>query len=550
MHKPRFESGVHASERLKGDDCRNQNVTAALAVANIVKSSLGPVGLDKMLVDDVGETTVTNDGATILKLLEVEHPAAKVLVELAQLQDKEVGDGTTSVVLIAAELLRRANDLVKTKIHPTSIISGYRLASREACKYIQETLTHKLDKTTPAAMRDMLLKAASTSMSSKIVNTDTDFFANMVVDAVMHVKMVNDKGDTRYPIKNCNILKAHGLSLHESQYIPGYALNCTRASQAMPTRVTGCKIALLDQDLRKFKLGLGVQVICSDAKALQGIQDRESDITKERIQMILNSGANVILTTKGIDDTAMKYFVEAGAIAVRRVHKDDMRRIARATGGSILLSMATMEGEEQFDLSALGTCEEVVETRVGDNEMLVFKGTKGQRACSLLLRGANSQMLDEMERSIHDSLCVVKRILESNDVVPGGGAVEAALSIYLENFATTLASREQMAIAEFAQALLCIPKQLAVNAACDATDLVAKLRADHNRAQTDPAQRALSNYGLDLSTGVIRDNLAHGVVEPSLSKVKALQFATEAAITILRIDDMIKMVKEEEHGGH
>jgi T-complex protein 1 subunit alpha len=295
-----------------------------------VKSSLGPVGLDKMMVDDVGETTVTNDGATILKLLEVQHPAAKVLVELAQMQDKEVGDGTTSVVIFAAELLKRANELVKRKIHPTSIISGYRIAAKEAVKYINGTLGVSSEK----LGRDVLLNAAKTSLSSKILNTDLPFFAQMCVDSVQHVRSVNAQGEVRYPVKAINILKAHGQSSRQSQFISGYALNNTRASQQMPSFVNGAKIALLDIDLRKFKLALGVQVVISDPKQLQAIQDRESDITKvhklasqtalgdtasiitdvthaqERIEKILSAGANVILTTKGIDEMAMKYFVE------------------------------------------------------------------------------------------------------------------------------------------------------------------------------------------------------------------------------------------------
>jgi len=264
--------------------------------------------------------------------------------------------------------------------------------------------------------------------------------------------------------------------------------------------------------------------------------------------MVLKAGANVILTTKGIDDAALKYFVDAGAIAVRRVKKDDLRRIAKATGATMCLTLANMEGDESFDASMLGSADEVVEERVGDNELIFVKGCKTSKSCSLLLRGPSDQMLDESERSIHDALCIVKRVLESNEVVVGGGAVEAALSIYLENFANTLGSREQLAIAEFAEALLVIPKTLAVNAACDATDLVARLRADHNAAQTDPKQAHLRWSGLDLTNGKIRNNQAAGVTEPAMSKLKGIQFATEAAITVLRIDDLITLEKPEQEG--
>ncbi|CAK9257004.1 unnamed protein product [Sphagnum jensenii] len=532
-------------DRQTGQDVRTQNVMACQAIANIVKSSLGPVGLDKMLVDDIGDVTITNDGATILKMLEVEHPAAKVLVELAELQDREVGDGTTSVVIIAAELLKRANELVRNKIHPTSIISGYRLAMREACKYINDKLAIKVEK----LGKESLINCAKTSMSSKIIGTDSNFFAKLVVDAVLAVKTTNDKGETKYPIKAINILKAHGKSAKESYLLNGYALNAGRAAQGMPKRVAPARIACLDVNLQRTKMQMGVQVLVTDPRELEKIRQREADITKERIEKVLKAGANVILTTKGIDDMALKYFVEANAIAVRRVPKEDMRHIAKATGATQVLTFADIEGGETFDAALLGTAEEVVEDRVSDDDIILIKGAKSSRAVSIILHGANDYMLDEMERSIHDSLSIVKRTLESNMVVAGGGAVEAALSVYLENLATTLGSREQLAVVEFALALLIIPKVLAVNAAKDATELVAKLCAYHHSAQTKADKQHLSGSGLDLIKGVVRNNVEAGVIEPSMSKVKIIQFATEAAITILRIDDMIKLFKEENQGG-
>jgi len=288
-------------------------------------------------------------------------------------------------------------------------------------------------------------------------------------------------------------------------------------------------------------MGLGVQIVLKDASKVEEIKSREADIVKERISLILKSGANVILTTKGIDDFCLKYFIEAGAMAIRRCKKDDLKRIAKTTGATLVTSLATLEGGESFDSSNLGEAEEVSQERIADDELTIIRGTKNSRASSIILRGANGLMLEEMERSLHDALCVVQRSLESNAVVPGGGAVEAALSIYLQDFARSLGSREQLAIAEFAEALLIIPKTLAVNAALDASDLVAKLLVHHATSQTDKSKKNLALSGLDLFEGKVRNSYEFGVLEPAISKIKQIKFATEAAITILRIDDMIKL---------
>ena len=549
-------------EREKGEDVRSQNVTAAMAVANVVKTSFGPVGLDKMLVNDVGDVLVTNDGATILQQLDIKHAAAKVLVELATLQDREVGDGTTSVVILASELLRRGNILVQRKLHPTCVIAGFRLAAQEATRYAQEVLAHKAGAT---MTRETLMAVARTSLASKVVghDADPDLFAALAVDALRRVTTDPDPvtGAVKTSVKAVNILKAHGASTRESVLVEGYALNCTGASQAMPKLVRGARIACLDMNLQRERLAMSVQVLVTDPDKLAAIRKREEEMAAERVRLILKSGANVVLTTQGIDDLCLKYFVEAGVLAVRRVLKTDLNRIARATGATVLLSLADVDTasgastDESFDASNLGHCDEVEQVRFADDECLVFRG-KSLRAASLILRGPNHIMLDEVHRSLHDALCIVKRTIESSSVIVGGGATDVALSVHLAAFANTLGTREQLAVREFAEALLVIPKTLAVNAAQDALDLVATLRAYHHQYHEaratgkplDDTVAAYAHYGLDLTTGHVRDNYKAGVLEPTMCKVKMIKFATEAAINILRIDEVIKLNPEPK--GH
>ncbi|KAJ1857767.1 chaperonin-containing T-complex alpha subunit Cct1 [Coemansia sp. RSA 1822] len=531
--------------RVSGQQVRSQNVMAAQSIANVIKTSLGPVGLDKMLVDDVGDVTISNDGATILQLLEVEHPAGKILVKLAQQQDTEVGDGTTSVVVIAAELLRRANELVKSHIHPATVIAGYRLACKEANRFIADQMAQKVD----TLGAEALVNVAMTTISSKILGTYGTFFAEMAVDALKAVRSQDGRGKARYAVGAVNILKVKGSSARESSWFTGHALYRPFTGAAMRRSVTSPCIAVIDFDITKTRMKLGVHIVIDNPDSLEAIRKREADISAERVRMLLDAGVTAVFSTRGIDDVYVKMFAEAGAVTVTRVPKDDARRIARGCGASVLTTLATLDGDEAVDVSALGSAELVEQVRLSDDDVVVVRGAREQHAATVILRGANDYMLDEMERSFHDSLCAVKRVLESGSVVPGGGAVEVALDIYLESFATTLGSREQLAIVEFANALLSIPKQLAVNAAKDSIELVAKLRAYHAAAQNaapDAPRSHLKHYGLDLHEGKLRDNVKAGVLEPAMSKIKMLKSATEAAINILRIDDMIKLVPEQQ----
>ena len=520
-------------ERETGKDVRTQNVMAAVAIANVVKSSFGPIGLDKMLVDDIGDVTITNDGATILKLLEVEHPAAKVLVELADLQDKEVGDGTTTVVILAAELLKYGNELILQKIHPSSVIHGFKLAMQECVNFMKNIIikTDGLD-------RKILEQVASTCISSKVIGgEDSEFFSKLAVDTMLKVKKIVN-GKAKYPVNAVTVLKAFGKSSKESLLVDGCAVNCTIASEQMPKEIDECKIALLDFDLMKEKMRQGIQLVLTDPAEVERCKQQEAEMVIRRVKMIIESGANVVFISGGLDDLCSKYFVEKGIAVAKRVSTRDLHRIAKSTGATVVESLVNLEGIEQFESSNLGSCKTFRQEKIGDNELIVLRGCGDGSSATVLLRGANTSMLDEMSRSLHDALCVLRRVLESNTVSVGGGSTDVSLSVHLSEYATTLEGREQLAVQAFADALTVIPKVLAQNAAKDATELLSQMKKHHYQAQKNNEKCYI---GLDLINGVVRNNLEAGVVEPAISKIKCIKFATEAAITILRIDDMIKL---------
>ena len=615
-----------AGDRQTGLPVLSSNITACLAIANVLKSSLGPLGLDKMLVDSIGEVTVSNDGATILKLLEVEHPAAKILVDLAQQQDEEVGDGTTSVVILAAELLKQAGELVAMRVHPSVVISGYRMACKEASRFLLEQMAVKAD----TLGKDVYVNCARTALASKILsslsmspsalaiggNPETaaglptaaavaassqgpTFFAQMAVDAVQAVKTPfgTKSNEFRYPVKAINILKAQGQSAQESVLVNGYAINVTPASQFMPRRVKAVKVACLDIDFQKGRLPNGISIEIHDPAALEACRHRELALALERIRKVLAAGANLILTCRGIDDPCMKPIIEANAMAFRRCRREDLKRIAKATGAAFVTSMAgglqdqgssssaaAAASEEVFEASQLGHADEAAMERFGDSDCLVIRGTRSTPCASVILRGPNDAALDEEERALHDALCVVKRTLESGLVVPGAGAVETGCSVHLDTLATSLASKEQLAVAAFARALLVLPRTLLANAGVagtDCVDLMTRLVHAHRTStgasglgslsisnasavgtatagstSTVPShdqqaiQKTLARTGLDLqctlhsSAPKLCDPFQCGILEPALVKLKAIKLACECAISVLRVDELIRVLPE------
>ena len=521
------------TSRTTGRDARRSNIYAAKVIAEALASSLGPRGMDKLLVDSFGNATITGDGATILKEMEVQHPAAKMLVEVARAQDDEVGDGTTTVVVLAGQLLTAAEELLDQEIHPTIVTEGYEKAMSEAVRILDE-IAEKVD----PLDREVLLKIAKTALSSKVVAEFKEHLAQLVVDAALQV--VEEK-DGKYTISldNIKIEKKRGESLEESQLIKGIVLDKEVVHPGMPKRIENAKIALIDAPLEVEKPEWTAKINITDPEQLKLFLDQEAEILRKKVERIRGSGASVVFCQKGIDDLAQYYLAKAGILAVRRVKKSDMEKLARATGARIVTRI------EDISPEVLGTAELVEERKVADEKMVFVEGCPNPKAVSILIRGGAEHVVDEAERAVHDALSVVRNVIREPRIVAGGGASETEIALRLKDLSKKLPSKEQLAVTKYAEALESIPAILAQNAGLEPVDVLADLRKEHAEGK--------KWIGINIFTGKVENMFNAGVIEPASVKKQVLKSATEAAIMILRIDDIIAASppkeKEKEKGG-
>ncbi len=503
------------TERSRGRDALRNNIQAAIAVADSVRSALGPRGLDKLLVDSLGDVVITNDGATILDEIDVQHPAAKLLVQVAKTQDQEVGDGTTTSVIVAGELLKRAEKLLDRKIHPTVIISGFKLAS-DKCTEILQRIANKIDPNNETHLKNV----AKTSLNSKATGGAKDLLAEIAVNAT---KAVMEEG--KVDIDMISIIQKQGKGLHDSELVQGIVIDKEVVNTRMPSSVETAKIALIDLALEIKKTEFDAKIRITDASMMDAFLDQEQNMIKGMADRIHESGANVVLCQKGIDDLAQHFLAKEGILAVRRVKKSDMEKLSKATGARIVTNLKDLTAD---DLGKAGFVEEV---QIGDEKLIYIKECANPKSVSVVLRGGTKYITDEGERALHDALCVVRDVLEDGWAVAGAGSPEIELHKSLKEYAGTIKGREQMAVDAFADAVEIIPRTLAENAGLDSIDVLVELRAAHEKGN--------ANIGINVDTGKNVDAFEAGIIEPLRVKRQALRSAREAAELILRIDDVI-----------
>ncbi len=507
-----------ASEN-KGRDAQRNNIFAAKLIAEIVKTSLGPRGMDKMLVDTLGDVTITNDGATILKEIDVQHPAAKMIVEISKTTDNEVGDGTTSAAVLAGALLENAEELIRDDVHPTIIVDGYRKAATKSLQVLD-----KIAIKVPPTDRKWLVKVARTSMASKLISKESDQLAQLAVDALLAV--AEKVGDSyRVDIDDVKVEKKPGSSLKETQLIRGIILDKEVVHAGMPKRIDSAKIALLNSPLEIEKTEFDAKINISDPHQIKQFLDEENAMLKTMVDKLVTSGANVVICQKGIDDIAQHYLAKNGILAVRRVKESDMTKLSKATGGRVVTNFDDLTEKD------LGKAQVVEERKVEEDKWVFVEGAKNPKSTTILVRGGTQRVTDEAERSMHDALMVVKDVIEHPSVVVGGGAPEEEIASELREWANSLSGREQLAVQKYADALESIPLTLAENAGMDPIDTQVELRAKHGAGK--------KWFGVNVLAGKVSDLESEEIFEPSAVKEQIIKSATEAASMILRIDDVI-----------
>jgi len=507
------------SSRSRGREAQHTNIMAARIIAETVKSSLGPKGMDKMLVDSFGDVTITSDGRTILDEMDVQHPAAKMMVEVAKTQDNEAGDGTTTAVILAGELLAKAEELIGKNIHPTIIIDGYKKALEKALEVLDKiAIPVDLNST------EYLRKAAMTSMASKLVAEHREYLADLAVKAILQVAEKED-GKYKVDVDDVKVEKKPGESVRDTMLINGIVLDKEVVHSGMPKRVENAKIALLDCPLEIEKTEFDAKINIESPEQMDAFLKQEEAMLKDMVEKLAAVGANVVLCQKGIDDMAQHFLARKGILAVRRIKKSDMEKLAKATGGKIITNLDDMSPAD------LGYASLVEERKIGDDKMTFVEGCKHPRAVTILIRGATERVVEEAERSVHDALCVVRDIVEEPKVLAGGGAPELEIAKALKKYAETLPGREQLAVRSFAEALEAIPATLTENAGLDPIDILSELRAKHEKGETWA--------GIEVHSGKVQDMREAGVFEPISVKKQVVKSATEAASMILKIDDVI-----------